>query len=137
MIYSTKSSAETQRLARRFVQEYSSAPLWLLEGDLGTGKTTFVQGYAAARGLLPTQIKSPTFALLNEYDGWVHVDAYRLEDEDAFLLEQIQEYMERGFMVLVEWPERLPSLMKQRPCLHLRFQHQGGELRTIESNLLL
>lgn len=137
MIYSTKKSEETQALAQVLGAAHPSVLLWLLQGDLGTGKTTFVQGYAAAHGIPVTQVKSPTFALLNEYDGWVHVDAYRLEAEDAFLLEQIQEYMERGFMVLVEWPERLPSLMKQRPCLYLKFSHQGQDLRTIESNLLL
>lgn len=137
MMNTTSSSDETQALAERLFQEHSAVSLWLLEGDLGVGKTTFVQGYARARGVEPERVKSPTFALLNVYEGWIHVDAYRLDEEDAFLVEQIQEYLERGFAVLVEWPERLPSLLKQAPALHLRFTHEREELRTIEWNLLL
>ena len=78
----------------------------LLYGDLGAGKTHFVKWYVQGRGLDDYQVQSPTYTYFHDYEGKIlHVDMYRLEDEQAFIqkgiLQQIQDYD----IVLIEWPK--------------------------------
>ena len=106
----TKGPEETRTVARRLAERLSPGTVILLFGDLGAGKTTFVQGLAEGLGVPQDYyVSSPTFSLINEYPGRVplfHVDLYRLEAEDVEDL-GLEELAERGVMV-VEWAERLP-----------------------------
>ncbi len=106
----TKSPEETRKLACQLAQRLSPGTVILLFGDLGAGKTTFVQGLAKGLGVPEDYyVSSPTFALINEYPGRLplyHVDLYRLEPEDVEEL-GLPELAERGIMV-VEWAEKLP-----------------------------
>jgi len=81
----------------------------VLEGTLGAGKTTLAQGVAAGLGIAD-QVTSPTFALVQEYQGRLplfHMDLYRLSSEEEF--EQIGgwEYFRRNGVVMIEWADRL------------------------------
>lgn len=84
----------------------------LLSGTLGAGKTVMAHGIARGMGATSWQ-GSPTFTLVNEYPGRIgiaHVDLYRLsagESDDLGL----EEYVERGWVLVLEWPERDPELI--------------------------
>jgi len=106
----TRSPEETREFAAQLARKLQVGDVVLLFGDLGAGKTTFVQGLARGLGV-PEEcyVQSPTFALINEYPGSVplfHVDLYRLEPEDVYDL-GLEELLERGILV-IEWSERLP-----------------------------
>ncbi len=130
MIKTTQNAEETQDLAQELLRLYPSATWWLLYGDLGAGKTTFVKGFASALGIEKNSIKSPTFALLEDHGDFLHVDLYRLERPDASIEAQLEEYAAQGKRILLEWPERLSELPKD--ALILRFSHEGEDQRTIE-----
>ncbi|MGB3618295.1 MAG: tRNA (adenosine(37)-N6)-threonylcarbamoyltransferase complex ATPase subunit type 1 TsaE [Catalinimonas sp.] len=89
-------------------------PVWLFEGEMGAGKTTLIKEICRQRGVEDT-VNSPTFALVNEYlDGAgqpvYHFDFYRLDE--AYEAETIgtAEYFDSGYLCLVEWPARVPTL---------------------------
>lgn len=115
----SRSPEQTRRLGARLGGLLHPSDLVCLSGDLGAGKTTFVQGLAQGWGALDT-VSSPTFVLVNEYrrpDGerMFHLDAYRLanwlEAEDL----DIERMIESG-PLLVEWPERIQGVL---PAGHL------------------
>jgi tRNA threonylcarbamoyladenosine biosynthesis protein TsaE len=83
-----------------------------LYGDLGAGKTTFIKGIAGALGIKPTKVSSPTFVLMNAYNGRLplyHFDLYRLESADVLGIGYDEFFYGQG-VALVEWPERLGAL---------------------------
>ena len=94
-----------------------------LVGTLGAGKTTFTQALAAAAGVDPDEVTSPTFTLLCSYDATIaagpirlhHLDAYRLSDEDEFLELGVEELFEsENSWVLIEWADRMRSVLPVR-----------------------
>jgi tRNA threonylcarbamoyladenosine biosynthesis protein TsaE len=101
----TRSAAETKALAGAVAGLARAGDLVVLAGDLGAGKTAFVQGFAAALGV-EGPVTSPTFTLVHEYDGRLpvyHLDVYRLEHlaETADLA--LGEVLDGGGVTLVEW----------------------------------
>lgn len=96
-----------------------------LTGDLGTGKTHFVKGLAAGLGLDERIVTSPTFALVNEYEGegqtrLVHMDFYRLESEMALEEVGFLDLLALQTVLAVEWGNRFPgSLPKDRLDVHI------------------
>lgn len=99
-----------------------------LSGDLGSGKTTFVQGLASALHI-PPPIPSPTFTYLNLYPGLYHFDLYRLKTPSDFLALGFEEYFDKEGICAIEWPERISSLLPTT-AIHLFFAHHP-EGRTI------
>ena len=88
-------------------------PYVALYGDLGVGKTAFVRGFASvcAKGL---PVRSPTFALVNEYKGektLFHFDMYRITGEDDLYSIGYDDYLARDGICLVEWSENIPSAL--------------------------
>jgi tRNA threonylcarbamoyladenosine biosynthesis protein TsaE len=80
-----------------------------LSGDLGVGKTTFVQGLAAAFGI-HERVTSPTFTLYNVHRGTrtlVHLDAYRLDSPDQVEDLLLEDFLVAPYCLAVEWPERI------------------------------
>jgi tRNA threonylcarbamoyladenosine biosynthesis protein TsaE len=94
-----------------------------LIGTLGAGKTRLVQAVAAACGVPPETVVSPTFVLCQEYHGHrtlYHLDAYRLKDDDEFLQLGPEEYFASDGLTLIEWGDRvIACLPPQRLEIHI------------------
>ena len=87
-----------------------------LYGDLGVGKTAFVRGFASVIAPTPA-VRSPTFALVNEYKAkprsLFHFDMYRIESEDDLYSIGFYDYTERAGICLVEWSEKIPYALPE------------------------
>ncbi|HOU21758.1 MAG: tRNA (adenosine(37)-N6)-threonylcarbamoyltransferase complex ATPase subunit type 1 TsaE [Kiritimatiellae bacterium] len=127
--HETKSPAETQALAADLAAEMPPGTVLCLHGELGAGKTCFVQGLAKALGVR-RPVGSPTFTLINEYRGRLplaHVDLYRVRGAgDAFAL-GLEDYLFhfRG-IVAIEWAERIAELLPAE-CWHVRLEPGATE----------
>ena len=129
----THSPEETRRLAAELLRELRPGAVLALHGDLGAGKTCFVQGLAAALGVQQA-VSSPTFVLIHEYPSTpplYHADLYRIRDaDDAFGL-GIEEYFKSDGITVIEWAERATEILPP-DTWHLTFE-VGADLteRTI------
>ena len=105
--YITNSEEETKEFAKEFAKKLKIGDVVILSGDLGSGKTKFVEGVLSNFGL-ENEISSPTFTIVNEYKkddiNIYHFDVYRLEDSDEFYAIGGEEYFEKG-ICLIEWGE--------------------------------
>jgi tRNA threonylcarbamoyl adenosine modification protein YjeE len=112
--YDVTSVEETWEVARAFASELKPGDVVCLEGDLGAGKTTFTQGLAAALGAKQA-VTSPTFCLVVEHPTdrflLVHMDLYRLHGADDVLTVGWEDYLARGAVLMVEWPDRAEDLI--------------------------
>ena len=121
--YHVGSVEETWQAAKLFAAELKSGDVVALEGDLGSGKTTFVQGLAAALGA-KRAVTSPTFCLVVEHPTdkllLVHFDLYRLHCPDDVLDLGWEDYLARGAALLVEWPDRAGDLIPPN-AWHVKF----------------
>lgn len=125
------SSLHTERLGERLGAAARPGDVFALRGELGTGKTVFVRGLARGMGVAGP-VRSPTFVLVNEYDGRVplyHLDFYRL---DAPLLANVgwEEFLELGGVVAIEWPERAEAILPEER-LDVRFEHVADSKRRV------
>lgn len=123
-------------LAASLANRAKPGDIFSLSGDLGAGKTTFVQGFVKALGGDIDQVHSPTFTLIHEYEARhpvVHMDAYRIESE----LEAVQSGMESYFselsdnILLIEWPDRIPTLLP-KSAIQIRFSLLPDGRRRVE-----
>ncbi|MFP5262616.1 MAG: tRNA (adenosine(37)-N6)-threonylcarbamoyltransferase complex ATPase subunit type 1 TsaE [Blastocatellia bacterium] len=106
----TRSAEETLGLGRRIGERLSGRAVFLLSGDLGAGKTVFAKGLAEGLGIDPGDVTSPSFTLINLYDGRLrlyHIDLYRLESGACRELGLEEIFDEQGAVVVIEWAERL------------------------------
>jgi tRNA threonylcarbamoyladenosine biosynthesis protein TsaE len=106
----TQSAEDTRAFASVLSSVLRSGDVVLLIGDMGAGKTTFVQGLAAGLDV-QEPVTSPTFVLLHTYNGRTplhHADLYRLEQLDEVLDLGITELVDEGGIALIEWADRAP-----------------------------
>ncbi|MGH7456046.1 MAG: tRNA (adenosine(37)-N6)-threonylcarbamoyltransferase complex ATPase subunit type 1 TsaE [bacterium] len=121
---------ETHQLAAHLAAQAKPGEVIALFGDLGSGKTTFVQGFCAASGVT-SPITSPTFTLMHIYRGrrWpiYHFDFYRLQSVAEAQALGCEEYFDGDGVTLVEWPERALALLPpQYWQVHLRIPDFSG-----------
>lgn len=131
----TQSAEETRALARRLARQLRSGEVILLVGELGAGKTTFVQGLAEGLGLDPHQVSSPTFVLIQEYERegalpLYHVDAYRVRDPRELLEVGLEEYFERHGITVIEWGDKVRELVPPE-AIEIHFEVLEGDRRRI------
>lgn len=122
------SPEETHTLGREFASELHKGDCVALSGELGSGKTQFVQGICEYFRCLE-QVSSPTFTIINEYHGTekiAHCDLYRLNTLDELFETGLMQLFENDFIVLIEWAEKaLPVLPLPRwECF---FEHISDE----------
>ena len=107
----------TRRIAAGVSRAANAGDFIALVGELGTGKTQFVKGFSEGLGVPPEVVDSPSFVLLNEYEGRLpvfHFDAYRLEGDPEELSEAgfFDERLAEG-VVLVEWADRMSDYIPE------------------------
>lgn len=112
--FTTHSPEETFALARRIGERLSGGEIFLLSGELGAGKTVFAKGLAAGLGIDPADVTSPSFTLVNVYEGrlrFYHVDLYRLESDRQVDLGLEEIFEEEKAVAVVEWAERFTVIL--------------------------
>ena len=123
----TRSPEETAAFAGRLGAAAEAGAVLCLVGDLGAGKTLFTQGFARGLGVTG-EVTSPTFALMNQYNGRLpvtHFDLYRLDREEELDDIGFYEYAEDGRgVVLIEWADKFPDAL---PEPHIRLEIERGE----------
>jgi len=114
----TASQAETIQLGRKLGALLKEGDVVALVGELGSGKTWLTKGIALGLGVRPdTVITSPSFALVNEYEGRVtlfHMDVYRLESLSELLSAGLEEYLYSQGVVVLEWADRWPEILTEQ-----------------------
>lgn len=124
---------QTAAVARRLARRLSRGSVVALIGPLGAGKTVFVKGLAQGLGLTGEDPVSPTFTLINEYEGSVplyHVDLYRLEDPAEVDELGLQEYFDGPGVTAVEWAERAAHLLPEGTYT-VNFERRAGAGRRL------
>lgn len=124
--------------ARTVLDFGKDVPVWLFEGEMGAGKTTFIKALCRQLGVV-SAVQSPTFALVNEYvtvagDPMYHFDFYRINSETEALDLGVEEYFDSGAFCFVEWPSKIPNLW---PRNHLKFtlETQPGGSRVVNAEI--
>ena len=130
----TQSAEETRAAGERLGRTLGPGDVVALTGDLGAGKTCFVQGLARGLGARawPT---SPTFVLVNEYRADLpihHVDAYRVAGPDEMIDVGLLELIDGDGVTLIEWADRVAALLPDR-TIHVAIEGVGDESRTIRT----
>lgn len=126
----TGSAERTRALAAELAAVLPPDATLALHGDMGVGKTTFVQGLAQGLGVME-HVTSPTFAIYSVYQGTehrrlVHLDAYRLENEHQIESLLLEEFLVSPWCLAVEWPEKITPLLPA-DTWHLTLSIENGE----------
>jgi tRNA threonylcarbamoyladenosine biosynthesis protein TsaE len=132
----SRSPEQTRRIGTRLGNALQAGDLICLQGDLGAGKTTFVQGIAQGWGSLDA-VSSPTFILVNMYrradqSQLFHMDAYRLDSTPEAEELDLDSMLAESAMI-VEWPERMEGLIPTER-LWIKLEHVADEEREMKFN---
>lgn len=116
MLYKSNSAKETENIAKAFSKELTPGDVICLNGDLGAGKTAFVQGIA--KGLLVDgYVSSPTFTIINCYDGRLplyHFDVYRIGSSEEMYDIGYEEYIYGNGVSVIEWSEIISDILPEK-----------------------
>lgn len=136
-IYTTKSFQETQKIGEELAKDILNLPkqkhaiILCLHGNLGGGKTTFLQGFANGLGI-KEKILSPTFVIMKKFGNFYHIDCYRLNsDKDAAELGLKEILNNPQNIVAVEWPEKIEKLLPKQ-TIKLDFKFVDEQTREIK-----
>lgn len=115
MLYKSNSPADTEKIAEEFAKGLKMGDIICLNGDLGVGKTAFVQGLAKALGITE-YVSSPTFTIVNTYHGDLvlnHFDVYRITDSEEMFEIGFDEYVYGEGISVIEWPELIADILPE------------------------
>lgn len=124
----TNSEEETHLLGYYIACRFKSIKTFLLVGDLGTGKTVFVRGFCSFYSI--EYIRSPSFLVINRYNGINHADLYRVDVWEDLYTSGIMEILGREIL-LVEWGEKLLPFIKGIPYVLINFKVVEGNTREV------
>ncbi len=141
--YTTKNFEETQKIGEKFAKQVlksapqKSAIVLGLQGNLGGGKTTFLQGFAKGLGV-KDKVLSPTFVILkrfkitnSKFSNFYHIDCYRLKNHKDILELDFKEIIkDPKNIVAIEWPERIKKALPKKNIL-IRFKFIDEKTREI------
>ncbi len=130
----SNSSRQTMALGRHLASWVQGGDIIGLVGELGTGKTCFVRGFCAGIEVgAEAWVRSPTFTLINEYQGRLavyHIDLYRVGKQEDLETLNLREYLYGDGVSLIEWFEYLPAAELEE-YLEVRLAHRGGAKREL------
>ncbi len=133
MEFKSYSAADTQKIAAEFAKTLSCGSVVCLYGEMGVGKTVFTNGLCRALDICE-YVTSPTFTVVNEYDGAAfpvyHFDMYRIEDENELIEIGFDEYLNSGGICIIEWPENIPNSLPKN-CINIKLLRNSFDERTI------
>ena len=106
---------DLKEIAKKIISQAGDKTIWRFEGEMGAGKTTLIKEICKQLGVL-NNVQSPTFSIVNEYltkdgENIYHFDCYRLKKESEALDFGIEEYFDSGNICLLEWAEKIESLL--------------------------
>ena len=131
--YISKSEEDTINFAKNFAKNLKVGDIIVLSGELGSGKTKFVQGILENFGMA-NEISSPTFTIVNEYNSPTiniyHFDVYRLEDSDEFYAIGGDEYFSQGICI-IEWGEMIENILP-KPYTKITFSKNNDDVNCRE-----
>ncbi len=131
----TNSPEQTIALGRFLGERLRGGEVLAIEGTLGTGKTHLIKGIAAGVGTDQiAQVNSPTFVLVNEYHGHLdifHIDAYRLDRPQDFELLGFDDFLYPGAIVLIEWADKVRTVLQDLNTIDLHLTHISDTKRSI------
>lgn len=129
----SRSEAETEAAGARLAAVLTPGSVVAYEGGLGMGKTAFTRGLAAGLGY-PGRVTSPTFTIVNEYEGGrlplFHFDMYRLGSADDLFDIGWEDYLSRGGICAVEWSENVADALPE-DTIRVRIDRLGDRERRI------
>jgi tRNA threonylcarbamoyladenosine biosynthesis protein TsaE len=131
----TRSAEETFEFAYRIGETINEPAVFLLQGDLGVGKTVFAKGIGAGLDIDPAEVNSPTFTIVNQHEGRMrlyHLDLYRIAGgaNEVYDLGLEEIFAEPKAVVVIEWPERLGAFAIPNAYLVV-IDDLGGDERTV------
>lgn len=133
MRFISHSEKETRDFGKTLAGKLKAGDVLLLVGDLGTGKTTFVKGLAKGLRINPDQVHSPTFVLMNIYEGRLslfHFDLYRLEQGAELNRLGFEEFLYGDGIAVIEWADRMGDLTPGE-YLRLDLKHDKDDRRVL------
>jgi tRNA threonylcarbamoyladenosine biosynthesis protein TsaE len=136
--FEMSSLADLPAAASVLLEQSRLEPIVLFEGPMGAGKTTLIKELCRQMGVMEN-VSSPTFALVNEYEGAngkliYHFDFYRISDEREALDIGATEYFDSGSMCLIEWPSLIPNLLPEHYLLVTLEPDEESKARTMTIN---
>lgn len=129
----SQSAEQTEKIAETFSKGLKGGDIICLKGDLGAGKTHFVRGFVKGFGLAAEVVSSPTFTIINEYDGTIpiyHFDCYRLEHFIEAIEIGAEEYFYGNGITIIEWPEKIQEILPDY-TIDIRILVTGKEKREL------
>lgn len=112
-----KDTAGLAEAARTFVQNMGDETVYAFYGEMGAGKTTFINALTRALGVEDDIVNSPSFSIVNEYRSDTtaeliyHFDLYRIESLGEAMDIGVEDYFDSGVLCLLEWPERIEEML--------------------------
>jgi tRNA threonylcarbamoyladenosine biosynthesis protein TsaE len=131
----TNSPQKTMDLGAAIGRQLKGGEVFALVGPLGSGKTHLIKGLAAGVGATDrTEVNSPTFVIINEYQGRLrvyHIDAYRITSLAEFEMLGFDDLLSPDSVVVVEWADKVEGVVAQTHPIRIELRHEGRTRRTI------
>ena len=125
--------------AKEFVAQMGDETVYAFTGEMGAGKTTFINALSRALGVEEDPTGSPTFAIINEYRSDTtaeliyHFDLYRLENLEQAIDIGVEDYLDSGALCLIEWPDRIEDILPDDTVrVNIEVLPDGARRLTIE-----